>query len=149
VSLYAIIAAALLAIGGFLGYHFTAKHYETVIAANAAAVQKAVEAQVALDAKASQNAEDRLNDEIATLRAAALSPAPSVRCAVASRVPKVLPSAGVAGEPATSGGSVPEVSNGTALGPDIGAGLQQLAQAGDIVSAVSRACLGWASAVSK
>jgi len=98
-------------------------------------------AQVERDARTNQEAVSAYESEVAHLRAAAVPVGPVRLCrdpVRAGEVPAVPRVAAGTGGSAAAAGSVPGVSGGTAVGPDIGPGLQLIADRGDRLSAQVR-----------
>ena len=144
--LYLYAGAVVILVGAFLWYRHTliAEGENKVYAAQAQAAHE----QALKDAKMTQETVDGLKGEMASLREHAV-PAPVVRLCNTPR--PVRTPAATAGTPDRSSpsGDVPVVSEGTGSGADVGPGLQELAEAGDILSARERACLAWARGIAK
>ena len=152
------LAAIAVVVGGLLWWHHTgvlegeARIRAADVAAEARA-QAAAETQKRADEANAEEAIHGLQAELAAERAAAGEPAPIVR--VCHRADDRGPAAVPAGHPGgtepgpAAAGGVPGVPDRTAAGPDIGPGLQHLADACEVISARERATLRWARGLSE
>lgn len=136
---YCYLAAILVVAVGLIWWHESSvREGEKIAQVNEL---KAVVAQRLKDDANAKATTDSLQAELAGLRNTP-PPAVGVRCTT-SRLPASKPATRDSGSPASTG-SVPSLPSGTTEQPDIGAELQRLARAADIVSARDRACLTWA-----
>ena len=144
--LYLYAGAALALIAGFLWYRHSliAEGENKAYAAQAQAAHD----QAVKDAKVTQETVDGLKGEIASLRDHAVQP-PVVRLCPASRPVRAATTSTGTPDRSTPTGDVPIVSDGTGSGADVGPGLQELAEACDVVSARNRALLAWARGISQ
>lgn len=156
IKAYVIAAVVLLLLvsEGLLCWRFYADGEAKAQRADAAraakdevAAQARVKAQADADAKISGDTISALNTQLAALRAAA-PPVRVVRLCIppAGRDPMPTSSSPAAGATASAAGpaSVRSLPGGVGSGPDIGAGLSDLAYAAGVVSAYQRALATWA-----
>jgi membrane-bound ClpP family serine protease len=159
IKLYATLAV-LVGLMGALAWF--ANHERTVerdkiekrqAAAVTAAFQAAAE-EVAKHAKIDTETIGGLQADLARTLVAAADPVPVVRlchpAGGASPVPEARPAAGSVPQlQSAAAGHVPAMPDGTGAGPDIGPGLQHLADACEVISARERAILRWARGLSE
>jgi len=150
-------AAVLLLVAGVAAglYHRGYVAGEAKVrAADARAVvdaQKAVEAQKQADLKTSSDAVAGLKDELQKLKDHPPAPTPVRLCVSSPRRPVSAPAqpAGGASGSASAARELPGVSAGAGTGVDVGAGVQLVAEAGDVLAARDRACIEWARGIAK
>jgi hypothetical protein len=155
---YIIVAVLAASASGYTIHHWdsasysrlqaTFEAYKVTDAVEAAKAHDAIEQQKVIDAQSAEGAISGLKNELESLRVSASQPVPHVRlCQYTTRNPLPASDSAAAAtgtEPGpASPGSVPDVSTGAPVGPDIGAGLFRLAGAADLVSAEDRARLAY------
>ena len=117
---------------------------EAKVAAAVAASEAVAAKEAEAHAKINADTIAGLQEELERVRAAASLPPPVVRLCSDTVHPSVLPApagapSAVPGVHPASAANVSSVPGGDRVGPDVGASLQDLARAGDVLSAYYRA----------